>query len=265
MQKFKMQNEGLNEHEVEKPVEEITERENGTEREERKEVMLTINTMKDFLEALYWSYEEADNVDKPLIGHQIVKINQSLSSAGLSPDKVYIEETPEGVLGMFDTQAKKIIMDKDLLEDFNASQSLIIRVLFHEKMHAKGYADEGMTEIVVDKQIPAAIKFYVTERNRTERTFHALGMDKAIGLYDLKHPEKLIDEYLAVELKKNFPIDRKERRKLAERKVYFDIKLTNAVRHYEEKLTKAIPRLEQKLPAGHIREKIRKTWQELLK
>jgi len=49
-------------------------REQTVERQERKEVMLKINTMKDFLDALYWSYDKAEETEKQNINMQILKI-----------------------------------------------------------------------------------------------------------------------------------------------------------------------------------------------
>ncbi|MCU0679260.1 MAG: hypothetical protein MUC28_02315 [Planctomycetes bacterium] len=248
--------------EAEKPVEEPEKPDR--EKPEGEEVTLSINTMKDFLDALYWSYDLVEETEKQEINLQILKIKMSLSSNGLNPEAIKVENTPKGVLGMYDPQGEDITISRELLEDFNASQSTIAHVLCHEKTHAQGYADEGITEMVANQRIPAAISFYVTEQERTKSTFHSLGTEKTKNLYDLKNPKKLIDEYLEIELTREFPKDRKERKKLA-RASYFAVELASASRHYGEKLDKVVDRLKDKLPVGYIKTKIRETWGELLK
>ena len=239
-------------------------REQTVERQERKEVMLKINTMKDFLDALYWSYDKAEETEKQNINMQILKIKLGLSAAGLNPEAIKVENMQKGVLGTYDPQDKGIAISGDLLKDYKAGQSTIAHVLVHEKTHARGYADEGITEIIANQQMPGAISFYVTEQERTKSTFHALGLEKTKDLYDLRNPKKLIDEYLEIELTREFPKDGKERKKLT-RASYFAIELASASKHYEEKLDKVVDRLKDKLPAGHIKDKIREIWGELLK
>lgn len=166
-----------------------------------------VNTVKDFIDSLKWNYDEAKNEKmRRKISYQIIKIEIGLRAARIDAREVRVSKMPDGTLGLFNPQNKKIDVSEDLLSDFNADTQLLETVFVHEKTHKEGIYDEGLTQLRVRQKIPSAAEgIYPAEQKEAQRTFYKTGIDNALGLYDIDHPEKLVDYYLEVEIRRAIP------------------------------------------------------------
>jgi len=200
-----------------------------------EQVEIKINTMADFLKSLKWSYDltEDENAKKQ-IAHQIVKIEMGLNGTGYSAEDVKVEDTSDGVLGLYSPGSGKTAISKDLLEDFETSQQLIKHVLVHERNHKEGIYDEGLAERKASKRLSDGLSFYVGEQQRAKSAFYREGIDKALELYDLDNPDELFEYYLQVELEKNFKGQDSKLRKIKENEKSREI----IVDQQEEKIRK---------------------------
>lgn len=226
------------------------------ELENREKIEIKINTVADMIDSLKWSYDLTENEEiKKQLAYQIIKIEAALNTAGLPANEVYVEETPEGVLGLYYPKEDKKVAAKDLLEDFDSTQQLITHVIYHEMTHSKGYADEGITEIKVNKELPAMMRFYVTEQQKAKSVFYDLGIDKTLDLYEIDSPEELIDYYLEVELEKKLKSTTKKLKPEEEAK-----KLSDELKQGVERLYE---RLEQKHGKSYIKTRVKEILEEL--
>lgn len=226
---------------------------------------IKINTVADFVDALEWSYDlTEDKETQKKLGHQITKIEMSLNSAGFSADKVYVEKTPKGVLGLYYPSDRKTAVSKDLLEDFIAGQRFIAHVLYHERMHKKGSADEAVAEIKTKESIPISVQFYVSEQEKFRGTFHKVGRDKALSIYNIAHPDKLVDCYLEVELENNYKGKTGKLKKL-ENKRSLEFTVNKEAEGLAKKFKKGVPRLNEKLEQRNysIKAKVREVLRSL--
>lgn len=225
--------------------------ENGVEQQENE---VDVKTVEDFIESLKWSYNATEDPDiRQKIGHQIIKIQIGLSNAGCLAKNIEVEEMPENVLGTFDPNTKKIALSGELLDDFGTSIELIKHVVRHELGHGEIW-DEGMNEASL--KLFDSLCFYVEEQRKVESTFKKMGVNKAISLYDIKKPEKLIDDYLEVELK-GLHKDKPNKTRALQRPAKFDIELKKLTASIEKRIKDSIPCLYEKLETGYIREKIK--------
>ena len=191
--------------EPKEPQIDLGQAEEGKEKIEKKE--FEVNTVADFFKKEEWEFENCDDESaKRKIGHQIIIIKMGLSKAGLSVHEVYVKKLPKGVLGIFDTQNRRISLGEDLLSDPNTKVGEFEMVGVHEGVaHKKdGIYDEGLAQIRTEKKIGRSTDIYQTEKQEARRTFRREGVDKALELYDLKNPDKLFEYYLQAELEKNF-------------------------------------------------------------
>ena len=174
--------------ELVKPKEDIEQ-----EKEQRE-----INTVKDFIDDLEWKHNECEDEQmKNKIALQVTKIETALRVSGLNADKVYISRMPDGVLGLFDSNANRIEFSEDLLSDFNSGEQLMKTVFVHEGVHKnKKFVDEGLTQLFVKKRISATPGIYEEEQRAAKRAFYKIGVDKALKLYDIDHPGRLFGECL---------------------------------------------------------------------
>ena len=222
---------------------------------ERHEIK--IETIADFIQALELSYDTTEDLEmKRKIGHQIVKINMGLGVTGYSADQVKVENTPEGVLGLYNPGSNETAISTDLLEDFSVDSSLLKHVLAHEEMHKKGIDDEGMVELSLKGKLPMTIGFYVTEQQRVKSAFHNIGVGKAVELYDTDKPEDLLNCYLEVELEKEYKNSKKELGKMSEDK-YLNLKISEEVKDLSEKLEDGVPRFFELLNKSDIQKKVK--------
>lgn len=225
------------------------------ESEEKQEVNFEteeIDTMKDFIDSLKWDYDATEDPElKQKLAFHIVKLEMALQVSGLTSDAVYVRYTPEGVLGYFDPQAKKIAISREELEDFNTDQQLYNTVLYHEKTHKEGIADEGLTQKLVVKKISATPGVYTYEQTEAQKTFYKVGLDKALDLYEIEKPQKLTEYYLEVELEKLWneklrSVFQKKSGKKDAKKILKDISKNDAER-LERSFKDGVPRLYDKL------------------
>jgi len=230
----------------------IEQPENNVEKQEVK-----IETIADFIQALELSYDTTEDQEmKQKIGHQIVKINMGLGVTGYSADQVKVENTPNGVLGLYYPGSNETAISTDLLEDFSADSSLIKHVLAHEEMHKKGIDDEGMVELSLIGKLPETISFYITEQQKAKSAFYNVGISKTIELYDTDKPKDLLDCYLEVELEKEYKHSKKELEKMSE-KEYLDLKISKEVKDLSEKLEEGVPRFFERLNNDDIKKKVK--------
>lgn len=224
-----------------------------------------ISTVYDFIQALKWSYDEAeeneDNDTRRLLGHQIVKIHAGLNAAGLSANEVMVKEMENGTLGTYNRGGHKISAAKAMLEDFKTDERLFRTVFVHEKTHKEeGIADEGFTQLRTERKTSATPGIYENEKAQAKRIFYKEGIDHALVLYDIDRPEKLVDDYLEVELLGK--INKTQLKELTVDKK----KLDRVVKEQSGKLAgllkDGVPRLYDKLKSGYIKDKTRKILEE---
>lgn len=241
---------------VPEKAEDDIEFENDQENEkERQEI--NIETVADFIKALELSYDIApDKETQQAIGHQIVKINMGLNATDYSAEDVKVEETTDGVLGLYYPNSNKTAISAELLEDFSSASSLIIHVLSHEEKHKEGVADEGMVELALKKKLPTNLVFYLSEQQMAERAFYNVGTGKALNLYDMDNPAELADCYLSVELEKEYKNSKTEMKKLA-RESYLNKKVNDEADSLSHRLKEGVPRFYERLSQGYIRDKVR--------
>jgi hypothetical protein len=222
-----------------------------------------INTVSDFINSIKYTLsekiEDDDQKNSQQLWYQIHKIDLGLKSAQLSADKVRVKRMPDGVLGMYDPNGKQISIDEDLLEDFNTNTQLFKTVFVHEKTHYDGIADEGLTQIRVRKKISATPGIYESEVAKAKRAFYLEGVDKVIELYEMKHPDKLMDYYLETELKKKF-----KKNDLVGHDL--NIKTKSQATIYKDRFKKGAPRLFDKLKQRNYKfsEKILELFKEIV-
>ena len=126
----------------------------------------------------------------------------------------------------------------------------------HEEGHKKGIDDEGLNELALRGKLPATISFYLSEQNKAKRTFYRLGVDKAIALYDVDHPEKLLYDYLEVELGNKYKNNKKELTKMAEDK-HLNPKVSEEFKELADKLESGAPRFAEAIKDIKFKEKVK--------
>ncbi len=226
-----------------------------------------INTIGDYMSLIEESIELTDDEElKRELGHQIIKLEMSLSTAQFSADKIYVEETGDGVLGLYYPSSKKIALSKDLIEDFNASQRLIAHVLYHEKAHKKGYADEYFAIEEAKRHVPINMQSYSELVARAKRFILHIGREKSRKEYDIKNPKKLINYYLEEELAREFKSKERRLEKLRDPDgLEFNTK--KEVMLYTSRIKKGVPRLYKELGQSNysIKGNIRRILRDLSK
>lgn len=215
-----------------------------------------VDTLKDFLDVLKNNYDLTDDANlKRLLAHQILKIEMALNSVDLplAAERIKVRNTPEGVLGYYETETGNITIDEAILQDFNTEQRLIKHVLVHESLHKEGVADEGMVELMVKKLISPMPGIYKGEQAQAKATFFTTGLDKALELYNIDNPQKLVRYYLEVELEKKWQERLKQRffkkRKIPqkkERKILATI-AKSEIESLEKDFERGVARLYEKL------------------
>ena len=230
---------------------------------EKKEVK--IETLADFIYALELSYDETEDHDlKQKIGHQIVKINLGLGVTKYTAENVKVETMDNGVLGLYYPGSHETAISEELLNDFETSSALIKHVLAHEEGHKKGIDDEGLNELALRGKLPATISFYISEQNKAKRTFYRLGVDKAITLYDVDHPEKLLYDYLEVELENKYKNNKKELAWMAEIN-HFNLKVIEVFHDLSDKLESGAPRFAEAVKDKKFKDKVEEILTNLVK
>lgn len=219
-------------------------------------------TVNDFIDCLKWSYDEAeDEKTRRRLAHQIIKIEVGLSAAKLNSREVKVSRMPDGVLGLYDLNNNQIEISEDMLSDFNSDERLIKTVFVHEKTHKEGIHDEGLTQIRVRERISAAPGIYTKEQQEAKRTFYKTGIDKALDLYDIDHPEKLVDYYLEVEIGRAFPGQKK---KLITEKNIDKITGKQSDK-LSDKFKDGAEELYNKLESGYIKNKVKEILEKIKK
>jgi hypothetical protein len=167
-----------------------------------KEKEFKVDNLEEFIDSLKWRHDEAEREEeRKELSRQIINIEIALQAADLKAADIKVEVLPEGVLGAYDMNKNQIIADKDLLSDFDTDLLTLIGLLKHEKNHQDGIADKGLCQIRTGREVSGGTSFYVSEQNQAKRTFYKLTIDKALDLYKLDHPEKLINDWVELELK----------------------------------------------------------------
>lgn len=228
------------------------------ESQEKIEIEAGVETVEDFINALRLSYNQSeDEGEKSKLAHQIVKIEIGLQAAGLNAKDIRVKQMPDGMLGTFNTQDKKISASEDLLEDFNSDQQLFKTVFVHEKTHKEGILDEGLTQLWVKKKLPAATPgIYDNEVGAAKRTFASISDEKLFKFYDIKIPRKLIDYYFEEEIKKNY------HKRITERNLEIEVKSLSE--RLSEKLSKGAEEIFERYKSnnysviGKVREELKK-------
>jgi hypothetical protein len=160
-----------------------------------------VKTIEDFIDCLKWNFDNTeDEAERRLLGHQIVKIEIGLRTAGLDAGMIKVGWMENGTLGTYDIAENEISISADLLSDFKTESKLFELVLVHEKIHQEGNLSEGMTELAAEKKVGVVTVVYAKEKEHVIKTFRKEGVDKAISLYDIDDPEKLAAYYFDVEL-----------------------------------------------------------------
>jgi hypothetical protein len=207
-----------------------------------------ISTVYDFIQALKWSYDEAeakgDTEIQKKLAYQLVKIETGLGAADLAANEVLVTEMEPGVLGTYSPGKNRISASRDMLEDFSSDMQLFKTVFIHEKTHKDGIADEGLTQLRTERKTSAVPGIYEGEKSAARRTFYKTGLDQALVTYDIDHPEKLVDLYLEAELEKKY--DKFAIKKLMGGKT-FDREAAKAADNLADFLKKGAPRLHERL------------------
>lgn len=216
-------------------------------REQLEKVEMNVDTVADLIKFLKLSYDIAEDPgDKQEIGHQIVKIEMGLANSKDRPENIYVEDMEDNVWGKFYPKLRKIALSKSLLTGGKATKEDIAHTEAHEEIHKyKKVHDEGMTEVIVNKERKPIMRFYVSEQDKVKSTFYKMGMNKAIELYDIDDPEELVDHYIDVEIKEGLVIEKEIKQQL-----------DKIIRNVKKALPELYKRIENRLE-GYKKKKVK--------
>ena len=172
--------------------------------EQKEKEVITVEDFIDYLESFGMSMNENDP-EKGKVATQIIKIKTAIFASGINPSEVKVEKMSDNTLGLYDRNSNEISISKELMEDFNASQSEIRTTLEHENVHKiNKIFDEGLAHKKTKQKYSQATNAYEESQDKAQRAFYQLGINKAMELYKIDDPNKLFAKFLKIGLEHKY-------------------------------------------------------------